>query len=93
MSNYFVINLEEVNIEKEHPYTLVFRGYIPTFGSNKLYTFKYDGLITLTDGPVAGNIKEEFENQLLEDYGCGIMFDLNEVRKKLKTKNQYKMKM
>lgn len=92
MNNYYVVNLEKVNIEKEHPYTLVFKGYIPTFGDNKLYTFKYDGDISFTDSSLSDDIKEDFANQLLEDYGCGIMFDLKEVRKKLKTKNQYRMK-
>lgn len=93
MSNYYVINLEKVNIEKEHPYTLVFKGYIPTFGGNKIYTFKYDGDIAFTDASMRDDIKEDFANQLLEDYGCGILFDLEEVRKKLKSKHQYRMKM
>lgn len=53
MNNYFVVNLENVNIEKNHPYTLVFKGYIPTFGSNnRLYTFKYDGEIAFTDSMI-----------------------------------------
>lgn len=43
MSREFVINLEEVTIEKDHPYTLVFKGYIPACSSNRLYTFRYDG--------------------------------------------------
>lgn len=94
MSNYYyVINLEKVDIEKEHPYTLVFKGYIPTYGSNKLYTFKYDGDIVYTDAAIADDIKKDFAEQLLEDYGCGIIFDLGEVREKIKIKNQYRMKM
>ena len=91
MSSYYVINLREVNIKKGHPCTLVFKGHIPTFGGNKLYTFEYDGDIKFTDAALTSDIKEDFGNQLLEDYGCGIMFDLNEVRKKLKTKNRYRM--
>lgn len=93
MCNYYVINLDKVNIEKDHPYTLVFEGYIPTFGSNKLYTFKYDGDIVFTNASLTVDIKKDFANQLSEDYGCGIMFDLREVRKKLKNKRQYRMKM
>lgn len=93
MCNYYVINLDKVNIEKDHPYTLVFEGYIPTFGGNKLYTFKYDGDIAFTDASLPDAIKEDFVNQLSEDYGCGIMFDLKEVRNKLINKKQYRMKM
>lgn len=93
MNNYYVVNLESVDIEKDHPYTLVFKGYIPTFGGNKLYTFKYDGNIAFTDAAISDVIKEDFENQLLEDYGRGYIFDLNEVRRKLKDKDQYRMKM
>ena len=92
MSNYYVINLEKVNIEKGHPYTLVFEGYIPTFGNNKLYTFKYDGDIAFTDASLPDDIKEDFENQLLKDYGCVIMFDLKEVRKNWKLKNNIEWK-
>jgi len=94
MSNYFVVNLENVNIEKEHPFTLVFKGYIPTYGSNnKLYTFKYDGEIVFTDSMMSEDIKRDFAEQLLEDYGCGIMFDLKNVKMQLKQKSQYRMKM
>jgi len=94
MNNYFVVNLENVNIEKNHPYTLVFKGYIPTFGSNnRLYTFKYDGEIAFTDSMMPEDIKRDFTKQLSEDYGSGIMFDLKEVRKQLKQKFQYRMKM
>ena len=93
MNNYYVVNLETVNIESGHPYTLVFKGYIPTFGGNKLYTFKYDGDISYTDSMMTEDIKEDFSKQLCEDYGCGIMFDLNIVRKQLSEKSQYRMKI
>lgn len=94
MNNYFVVNLENVKIEKEHPYTLVFKGYIPTFGSNnKLYTFKYDGDIVDTDSMMPEDIKRDFAEQLSRDYGYGIMFDLEEVKAKLKQKSQYRMKI
>lgn len=93
INNYYVVNLETVNIEKEHPYTLVFKGYIPTFGGNKLYTFKYDGAISYTDSMMPENIKKDFADQLCEDYGCGIKFELKKVRKQLKEKIQYRMKM
>lgn len=93
-ANYYVINLENVNIEKEHPYTLIFKGYIPTFGrSDKLYTFKYDGSIVYTDSVMPEKVKANFEEQLLEDYGCGILFELKDVRRQLKSKSQYRMEM
>lgn len=92
-NNYYVVNLETVNIERGHPFTLVFKGYIATYGGNKLYTFKYDGDISYTDSMMPEDIKKDFSEQLLEDYGCGIMFDLKEARKQLSKKSQYRMKM
>lgn len=93
MSSYFVVNLESVSIQKAHPYTLVFKGYIPTYGGNKLYTFKYDGGIAQTDSMMTEDIKRDFAEQLCEDYGCGIIFDLGKVKSQLKVKSQYRMKM
>ncbi len=93
MNNYYVINLEEVDIEEDHPYTLIFKGYIPTFGGSRLYTFKYGGAVTYTDAAIAEDIKEDFAEQLSEDYGCGYKFDLTEVKEKLEAKHQYRMKM
>lgn len=93
INNYYVVNLETVDIEKEHPFTLVFKGYIPTFGGNKLYTFKYDGAISYTDSMMTDDIKQKFADQLFEDYGCGIMFDIKKVKKQLGVKFQYRMKM
>ncbi len=94
MSNFYVINLEDVIIEKNHPYTLVFKGCIPTYGNNnKIYTFKYDGEITYTDAIMPEKVSRDFCEQLMEDYGCGIIFDVNKVKAKLKTKKQYRMKM
>lgn len=94
MSSYFVVNLESVSIQKAHPYTLVFKGYIPTYGRNdKLYTFKYDGAIVDTDSMMSEDIKQDFAEQLCGDYGCGILFDLTKVRNQLKKKSQYRMKM
>ena len=65
---YYVVNLETVNIEKEHPYTLVFKGYIPTFGGNKLYTFKYDGAISYTDSMMPEDIKKDIEFIFVDTY-------------------------
>lgn len=95
MNNYFVVNLENVYIEKGHLCTLVFKGYIPTYGSNnKLYTFKYDGKIIYTDSMMSEDIKRDFAEQLLEDFGGnGIRFNLKEVKKQLKQKSQYRMKI
>lgn len=94
MCSYFVVNLESVSIQKAHPYTLVFKGYIPTYGgNNKLYTFKYDGGIAHTDSIMPEDIKQDFAEQLCDDYGCGILFDLGTVRSQLKKKSQYRMKM
>lgn len=91
--NYYVINLESVDIEKNHPYTLIFKGYIPTYGGNKLYTFKYDGQICYTDAMLTEKIKKDFAKQLYKDYGCGIMFDLQQVIQKLNNKFQYRIEM
>lgn len=93
MSSYYVVNLESVSIQKKHPYTLVLKGYIPTYGGNKLYTFKYDGAIIYTDSMMTEAIKKDFAEQLCEDYKCGIMFELEKVRNQLKKKSQYRMKM
>lgn len=94
MSNFYVINLEDVIIEKDHPYTLVFKGYIQTYGNNnKIYTFKYDGEITYTDAIMPEKVCRDFCDQLMQDYGCGIKFDRNTVKSKLSAKNQYRMKM
>ena len=90
--NYYVMNLKEVNIEKKHPYTLIFKGYVPVFGGNKLYTFKYDGDV-VTDCSMSEKIKYNFKKQLSEDYGCGIMFDIKDVRRKLEVKSQYRIEM
>lgn len=92
-NTYYVVNLESVEIEKDHPYTLVFKGYIPTFGGNKLYTFKYDGDIAYTDSMMTEEIKKDFAEQLFNDYKCGIKFDLKKARTILKQKSQYRMKM
>lgn len=92
MNNYYVINLEEVTIKKGHPYTLIFKGFIPTYGTNKLYTFEYNGDIE-TDAMMPEEVKREFTEQLKNDYGVGIMFDKKEIKKQLKLKKQYKMKM
>ena len=92
-TTYFVINLESVKIEKEHPYTLVFEGWVPTYGNNKSHTFKYDGSIAYTTMSMPDKVQKDFVNQLLEDYGCGIKFDLKKVKKQLKSKSQYRMEM
>lgn len=94
MNNYFVVNLERVTIEKGHPYTLVFKGYIPTYGdNNRLYTFKYDGDIQYTNASMADDIQKDFANQLQSDYGYGNIFDMKRVKKQLKEKSQYRMKI
>lgn len=93
MSREFVINLEEVTIEKDHPYTLVFKGYIPAYSSNRLYTFRYDGQIAYSDAYMDEEVKENFAEQLKKDYGYAKKFELKEVQKKLKEKRQYGMKM
>ena len=94
MNNYYVVNLEDVEKNEKHPYTLIFKGYIPTFGRNdKLYTFKYDGDIIYTDACMPENVKKDFEKQLAKDFGCGKNFNLDEVRSKLEENNQYRMKM
>lgn len=91
-ATYFVINMEEVNIEKEHPYTLVFKGYVPTFGGNTLHTFTYNGDISSTCS-MPENVMEEFKQQLREEYGFGIIFNKKVVRKKFETKKRYFMEM
>ena len=93
VNSYYVVNLNSVSIQKAHPYTLVFKGYIATYGGNKLYTFKYDGAISYTDSMMPEDIKKDFAEQLCEDYGCGIMFNLEMVRNQLKKKSQYRMRM
>lgn len=94
MNNYYVVNLEDVNIMPKSPYTLVFKGYVPTYGqSNKLYTFRYDGDVAFTDAPMSDDIKEDFAEQLMEYYDCGIMFDIIKVKNQLKKKSQYRMKI
>lgn len=93
MSRKYVINLEKVKIEKKHPYTLVFKGYVPALSTDKLYTFKYDGEISYTDAYIPDKVKEDFGNQLFDDYNSGLKFDIKDVRKKLKKKSQYMMKM
>lgn len=93
MSRVFVINLEEVTIENDHPYTLVFKGYIPAYSNNRLYTFRYDGQIAYSDAYMDEEVKENFAEQLEKDYGYAKKFDLLEVQKQLKEKRQYRMKM
>lgn len=93
-TNYYVVNLDDVYIETNYPYTLIFKGYIPTFGnSSKLYTFKYDGDITYTNASMPEEVKWDLKKQLLEDYGCGIKFDLNKVKAQLERKSQYRMQI
>ena len=91
-TTYYVINLEEVSINKSHPYTLIFKGYVPTYGGNKLYTFEYNGDID-TDCSMPDKVEADFKEQLRTDYGFGIIFDINDVRRKLRMKNQYRMEM
>ena len=94
MNNYYVVNLENVKTNKNHPYTLTFKGYIPTFGqTTKLYTFKYDGSISFTDADMPESVKIDFAKQLSEDYGSGRKFKEKEVKEQLKKKNQYKMQI
>lgn len=81
MSREFVINLEEVSIEEDHPYTLVFKGYIPAYSSNRLYTFRYDGQIAYSDAYMVEEVKENFAEQLEKDYGYAKKFELKEVKK------------
>lgn len=89
----YVINLEKVKIEKNHPYTIVFEGYVPMLSANKLYTFKYDGDISYTDAYMSDKVKESFGKQLFKDYNSGIKFNVKEVREKMKKKSQYRIKM
>ena len=94
MDRYYVINLEDVTKERKHPYTLVFKGFISTYGqNNKCYTFKYDGEIAFTDAMMPDDVREDFANQLHDDYGCGKIFDIKQARKQLEKKRQYRMKM
>lgn len=93
-TNYYVVNLEDVIIEENHPYTLIFKGSIPTFGSsNKLYTFKYDGSITYTDASMPEQVKRDFEKQLWNDFKYGYKFDINKVKAQLERESQYRMEM
>lgn len=93
MVDYYVINLETVKIEKGHPYTLVFKGYIPTYGNNKLFTFKYDGGIAYTDAEMPDEIKKEFAKQLQDDYEYDEKFDIKKAKQQLEDKKQYRIKM
>lgn len=88
MNNEYVVNLKDVYIEENHPYTLIFKGYV----RNRLCTFVFDGNIRDTDASMTDEVKEDFAKQLSVDYGHG-MFNENKVRKQLEKKFQYRMKM
>lgn len=92
-SEYYVVNLESVRIKPDHPYTLIFKGYISTYGNNKLFTFEYDGAICYTDSSMSENIKRDFARQLREAYEPGYMFDQNRVNMLLSQKAHYRMRV
>ena len=81
------IFLDNVYIDKDHPYTLIFEGYR---GDTPL-KFRYNGDIEDINVGMSDEVKHNFERQLLEDYGCGFKFDIKEVKNKLKNKPMYKI--
>lgn len=85
-----VVNLESVTIVKDSPYTLKFKGYVPTYG-HKLYTFVYDGDIGYTDFAMSDDKKTKFADLLAQDYGFGREFDFELIQNQLKEKSQYRL--
>lgn len=91
--NHYVINLTDVKIKRAHPFTLYFTGYVPVYSNGLPYTFIYDGEVFCPNLAIPDTVKKDFEKQLNNDYGLGMPFNLSAVKKQLKNKNQYKMKI
>ena len=87
----YTVSLESAEIEPEHPYTIIFKGYAPS-DKNKLFTFKYGGPTLETDATMTDEVKRDFELQLEDVFGVGIKFDIDKVREQLKAKSRFVMK-
>lgn len=59
MINYCVINLQEVSKKRKHPNTLVFKGYVPVYGDDKLCTFEFNRNVTCNDISLDKNILKD----------------------------------
>lgn len=88
--SYYVILLKSADINPEHPYTIIFKGYA-SCDNNKLFTFKYGGESLITDAIMSDKVRRDFDLQLKNVFGVGIMFDINKVRKQLETNFRFEM--
>lgn len=91
-NNYYVVNFERIEFDKKHPYTVKLFGYIPTFGSNKLYEFKFTGADLETNASLPDKVREKLMKELEKDYGYG-MYDKKKVNNQFNLKKQYRILM
>lgn len=90
-STYFVVNFTKAFVPKNHPYTIKFHGYIPVYGSNREYVFRFNGSDLETDFAILDRYKDLLMEELAKDYGYG-PYNNREVKEQLKRKDQYRIK-
>lgn len=88
----WVVNLTDVKIDKSHPFTLIFTGFLCSVSNERLYTFTFTGADLYLEASVTEQCRKKFKEALEEDYGYG-PYKLEKAKRQLKKKYQYRIEI
>lgn len=89
MSTYFVINIEEFKLKKNHPNTIFFKATCPVFAKG-VFDLEYTGPDLYYKVSLPSDYMDKVCKEMQEVFGYG-PFDRSKVKQAMKEHNQFQI--